>query len=308
MKGSRWFAQLSDELEQINFGIICVTPDNLNAPWLLFEAGALSKSVGHSRVTPLLLCISTSDLQGPLAQFNATSVSEADLKRLVRAINLHLGEKEISEKQLDKSFELTWPTLEKRIDELLEESSSFITRSAAQGVSIPGVQAKLLPNEEVAFEYMAERILRAKSRIDHAALTPPIQRIKAPSKKWEESIEMILKANKITYRYVALLTDDARRNRVEQHLSDSQIERYYVEYYSPSESRMPALSFILIDKSEVIMHYPFKPGEEETFLAIKHQDIARLFVRYYERLWNQATPLNHSNLKDVIKSFKENAT
>lgn len=120
-KGVRWFNQISAELEQISFGIICVTPDNLSAPWILFEAGALSKSVGQSRVTPLLVSVSNSDLQGPLAQFNTTSISEGDFKRLTKTINLHLGDKGISEKLLDKSFDITWPLLRKQLDDVLEE-------------------------------------------------------------------------------------------------------------------------------------------------------------------------------------------
>jgi hypothetical protein len=120
-KGVRWFNQISGELEQISFGIICVTPDNLSAPWILFEAGALSKSVGQSRVTPLLVRVSNSDLQGPLAQFNTTSISEADFKRLIKTINIHLGEKGITEKLLDKTFDITWPILRKELDEAFEE-------------------------------------------------------------------------------------------------------------------------------------------------------------------------------------------
>src|SRR5690242_18454859 len=57
-KGARWFTEISNELQQINFGIICITRDNLEASWLLFEGGALSKSLGHSQVTPLLINVS----------------------------------------------------------------------------------------------------------------------------------------------------------------------------------------------------------------------------------------------------------
>lgn len=53
-KGARWFTDVGAELEAAKFGIICLTPDNLTAPWLLFEAGALSKSLSQSRVSPLL--------------------------------------------------------------------------------------------------------------------------------------------------------------------------------------------------------------------------------------------------------------
>lgn len=124
--GVPWFSEIGSKLEQIGFGILCLTPDNTNAPWILFEAGALSKSVGQSRVTPLLFRVPISDLQGPLAQFNATSTTEADIKKLVKTINLHLGEHGIREKQLDKAFELCWPLLKTQLDDLATSSEQFV--------------------------------------------------------------------------------------------------------------------------------------------------------------------------------------
>src|SRR5258705_12105319 len=53
--GARWRTNVSSELEKCNFGIICLTPENLRAPWIHFEAGALSKAVGNSHVAPMLL-------------------------------------------------------------------------------------------------------------------------------------------------------------------------------------------------------------------------------------------------------------
>jgi hypothetical protein len=41
-KGARWSTDIAKELENSTFGILCVTKDNINAPWLTFEAGALS--------------------------------------------------------------------------------------------------------------------------------------------------------------------------------------------------------------------------------------------------------------------------
>ena len=43
--GERWAQSVAGELESANFGIICITPENLNADWILFESGALSKSM-----------------------------------------------------------------------------------------------------------------------------------------------------------------------------------------------------------------------------------------------------------------------
>jgi hypothetical protein len=35
-KGSRWFEEVAGALESAKVGICCLTPENLNAPWLLF--------------------------------------------------------------------------------------------------------------------------------------------------------------------------------------------------------------------------------------------------------------------------------
>ncbi len=44
-KGARWGMDMARELDETRVGIICLTPENLNAPWILFEAGALSKTL-----------------------------------------------------------------------------------------------------------------------------------------------------------------------------------------------------------------------------------------------------------------------
>jgi len=127
-KGVRWFNEISDQLEQISFGIVCLTQDNMNAPWILFEAGALSRRLGQSCVTPLLIHLSNSDLQGPLAQFNTTSLTEADMKRLMKGINLHLRDKGIPERLLDRTFEISWPLLKKQLDDVLAQSTETTTK------------------------------------------------------------------------------------------------------------------------------------------------------------------------------------
>lgn len=42
-KGAGWFESIGKELEATNVGILCLTKENLTAPWILYEAGALGK-------------------------------------------------------------------------------------------------------------------------------------------------------------------------------------------------------------------------------------------------------------------------
>src|SRR5690349_13184449 len=56
--GDRWGSQVQHMLKECRFGVICVTPDNLTAPWLMFEAGALSKAIQVTYVCPFLIGLS----------------------------------------------------------------------------------------------------------------------------------------------------------------------------------------------------------------------------------------------------------
>src|ERR1044072_2546534 len=75
-KGVRWADVLAEELKETHYGIVCITRQNIMSPWLNFEAGALSKLVGQSYVSPLLCGVEPSRLEGPLSQFQATVFDE----------------------------------------------------------------------------------------------------------------------------------------------------------------------------------------------------------------------------------------
>jgi len=117
-KGKRWSDEIGKNLSSHNVGIICVTPENYKASWLLFEAGALSKSLGHAKVCPLLLGMSPSELSGPLTQFQATIFNKNDFFKLIKALNSEIKDFKLEEKILKDAFETNWPELEKTINEI----------------------------------------------------------------------------------------------------------------------------------------------------------------------------------------------
>lgn len=126
--GQRWNEEVSSRLRDTHFGIICLTPENLSAPWLLFEAGALAKALDSARVVPVLLGIKKADLAFPLAQFQAEDADREGFWRLVVALNSSVGEKKLSEIQLNKIFTGLWPTLEAVLAALPPESSAATGR------------------------------------------------------------------------------------------------------------------------------------------------------------------------------------
>jgi|SRR5947209_13036293 len=114
-KGTRGLPAISQQLEETQFGIICLTPENLNAPWLLFEAGALSKSQDQARVWTFIYQLEHIDIRGPLAQFQHTRAEREDISNLLRAINIAQGTPLISEQQLEVAFNRGWQELEQSL-------------------------------------------------------------------------------------------------------------------------------------------------------------------------------------------------
>jgi TIR domain len=107
-KGTRWSTSISQELETSNFGLLCLTPENLTAPWIYFEAGALAKVVKQSHVVPLLFGLAPSDIQGPLTQFQSASLEHDDMLRLLKAINVAGGDTALEESRLETAFSALW--------------------------------------------------------------------------------------------------------------------------------------------------------------------------------------------------------
>ena len=135
-KGARWSKDIAHELEQSSFGIFCITKQNLVKPWIMFEAGALSKSIDAANVCPILFGVDNADLQGPLVQFQASTFSESDFKKLIKTINAKLGDQKLDDTVLTNVFEMWWPRLNEKVEEILsryndigDASDSGSTRS-----------------------------------------------------------------------------------------------------------------------------------------------------------------------------------
>jgi hypothetical protein len=122
-RGARWATDVASRLQSAKIGIICLTPSNLAAEWILFEAGALSKTLQNTFVCPLLIDLEPSDLKGPLAQFQAARATKEDIKRLIGTINSALGADALPSSQVSEVFEVLWPSLETQILSLPAEDA-----------------------------------------------------------------------------------------------------------------------------------------------------------------------------------------
>jgi hypothetical protein len=115
--GARWGAELNVGLESANFGILCLTPENLNSPWILFEAGSLAKAVKTARVVPYLLDLSPTEVQFPLAQFQGVVADQVGTFTLIESIN-SVQNTPLQEDRLHRIFVHWWPELEAKLSSI----------------------------------------------------------------------------------------------------------------------------------------------------------------------------------------------
>jgi hypothetical protein len=129
--GATWLQEVRGKLEVSDFGVLCLTPDNINAPWLVFEAGALSKRVDMSRVVPLMLAVVPSDLlKSPLSQFQGKLPDQDGIWQLVCSLN-KTGD-QFEEIRIRPSFDKLWPELEAELAPILDEAATTRGKPSTQ--------------------------------------------------------------------------------------------------------------------------------------------------------------------------------
>lgn len=121
-RGALWFTEINNQLKEISVGIIVLTKENKDKPWILFEAGALAKGLSTNRVCVILVDLESSEVRDPLAQFNLTLPNKDGIWQLVSTLNSSLQENALKEKVLSQVFETYWPQFERRFNEILNST------------------------------------------------------------------------------------------------------------------------------------------------------------------------------------------
>ncbi len=162
-KGSRWASEIRGELESSEFGIIFLTQENLASPWILFEAGALSK-LEKSKVAPLLVGVEPADVSGPLAQLQLTKFSKDECLKLIKALNAALDARALEPAVLMNVFEKWWPDLEERVQKAMEIPTAAVN-----------------PNKRSDRELLEEVLVRIRSLETRPVPTTVVRRAISPA-------------------------------------------------------------------------------------------------------------------------------
>jgi len=143
-KGAVWFDELHESLREARAGIICVTPESLNSPWIHFEAGMLAKALRESaaaeptrerraqlRIFPLLHAVEPGAVTGPLSAYQSTvSTDNDDAWRLAETLLAIVAEQRpatgapapaappLSEKAAHARFKAAWDSYQAALKQI----------------------------------------------------------------------------------------------------------------------------------------------------------------------------------------------
>ena len=141
-KGARWDSEISNSLREAKAGIICLTNDNLVAPWLLFEAGAIAKTADPNVYT-FLLDLEPQDVQPPLGSFQHTQFNKDDIYKLIKTINTAVaanGGNAVEDKALLELYDDTWPKFEEALNKAKECKTEIKTAKRSLEELVPEIQ------------------------------------------------------------------------------------------------------------------------------------------------------------------------
>jgi hypothetical protein len=157
--GSRWNHEVEQQLRDCTFGILCVTPENQTAPWLLFEAGALANSIAGAFVCPYLIGLGPADLvAGPLTMFHAKRSDREGTLDLLLAMNRAASEEERRpDEQVSRTLDRWWPDLDRTLQALPASAISDARRP------LPDVVDEILTTTRALSRQMTEAMSRLPS-------------------------------------------------------------------------------------------------------------------------------------------------
>src|SRR5262249_8100438 len=167
--GAAWAGEIAKQLQAAKLGIFCVTPENLDSPWLHFEAGAIANKLGFSRVCTYLKDVEYGELTGkPFAQFQGSKADEPDTKKLLQTLNAAIeqasetGEKAVPGPVLDSTFEKFWPELRSTLSNAKPSQTQRKRRSPEEALESLA-EASALHSQQM--EMVTRAILSLPSRI-----------------------------------------------------------------------------------------------------------------------------------------------
>lgn len=184
-KGSAWFTEIASQLSASDFGLICLTPDNMKSEWIHFEAGAIANKFGMRRTGTLLVDVNDSDLRPPLSLFQHTQPTLDDMLKLLTTINKAAGDDGVDAPVVERALKKWWPDF--------EDGLSIARKEGGDSDAVPPRETREILEE--ILELVRGMSRRAPSYPD-VRLSELLQALNSPAhleKGWEATLPPLLK-------------------------------------------------------------------------------------------------------------------
>lgn len=178
--GDDWWNKIKKELKQCKLGIVCITKENLKAPWIFFESGAMIAR--DLRVVPLLINCSIKSLKDtPLSNKNMVDFHNRDkFVKMVREINDFLNLTTSTDEILDKLSKDAYENLKITLDPILKKlkamrvfNEKYIYPSQVSTVNLDTmyISAPMSSLEETEYYALRKFLVSLKSPLQNMGFT-----------------------------------------------------------------------------------------------------------------------------------------
>ena len=114
--GAAWRYTFFKNLLVCDCAIFCFAQDNINSPWLLYEAGVVSGA--EKQIIPLLFDVPSSHLPDPLRFFQPIPFTKDRIWQMALTLNDLCGQDAFSFQELAMKFDELYPTVEKMVEQV----------------------------------------------------------------------------------------------------------------------------------------------------------------------------------------------
>ncbi len=197
-KGARWNSVLAGILDSAKVGIFCLTPVNVSRPALLFESGAISKSVSEARVCVLLDGMEPKDVAWPWSQFQCTRLHERrDMYKMLTDINNWIAEsheRALPKERFPDALEMWWPVFERELTSLPNDNGAPVPERPDREILIELLE--LQRGQQRALATMEEEWGRYRTRSEAPDALHPLLRVfaEALDKAGHHTAAILIKA------------------------------------------------------------------------------------------------------------------
>jgi hypothetical protein len=145
-KGKEWFKELKTALGSFRLCIVCVTSENVNSPWLFYEAGAIAAKADNEDnevlVFPYLIDTTDAELHGtPLHQLQCTIVTKDDTFGLIESLNQALEQK-AEPVTLREAFDKNWSSLQRVLRDAAQAAPPETVKNPTDRVAAEGLNTE----------------------------------------------------------------------------------------------------------------------------------------------------------------------